>query len=238
MLISDDNSYAITATNGVFDLSTLPGSFDVSRVSNWVGATEANGKLTITDHSKVTYTYDCRNGQSVTFTLTVTHMHDHAWSADWSSDETAHWHDCTAAWCPITEDSEKDGYAEHSGGTATCRDRAICDDCKQPYGALAPHNHTNLQHFPARAATTTAEGNIEYWYCDGCGRYYSDKDGTTEIQKSDTVIEKLQDDPQKDKFSKLIKLVLRAVLICTVVVAVIGITAITAIFKIIINHIM
>ena len=124
------------------------------------------------------------------------------------------------------------------GGAATCTDRAICDDCKQPYGELAPHNHTNLQHFPANEATKEAEGNIEYWYCDACDRYYSDEDGTMEIQKSDTVIEKLKDDSQKEKYCELFRLILRAVLIYTVYAVVIGITAITTIFRIIINHIM
>ena len=188
VLISDDNSYAITATNGVFDLSTLPGSFDVSRVSSWVGATEENGKLTITDPSKVTYTYDCRNGQSVTFTLTVTHMHNHAWSADWSSDETAHWHDCTAAWCPITDNSEKDGYAEHSGGTATCTQKAVCDYCGNSYGDLAPHE---LTHKDAKDATAAETGNTEYWYCAVCNKYFSDENAANEIKLADTVISKL-----------------------------------------------
>ena len=134
--------------------------------------------------------------------------------------------------------SEHTETADCHGGAATCTDRAICDDCKQPYGELAPHNHTNLQHFPANEATKEAEGNIEYWYCDACDRYYSDEDGTMEIQKSDTVIEKLKDDSQKEKYCELFRLILRAVLIYTVYAVVIGITAITTIFRIIINHIM
>ena len=134
--------------------------------------------------------------------------------------------------------SEHTETADCHGGEATCKDRAICDDCKTAYGELAPHNHTNLQHFPAKEATKDAEGNIEYWYCDGCDRYYSDKDGTMEIQKADTVIEKLKDDSQKEKYCELFRLILRAVLIYTVYAVVIGITAITTIFRIIINHIM
>ena len=39
-------------------------------------------------------------------------------------------------------------------------------------------NHTDIQHFIAKAATCTTEGNIEYWYCSGCDNYYSDADGT------------------------------------------------------------
>ena len=79
------------------------------------------------------------------------------------------------------------------GGTANCRSRAVCEDCKTAYGAPDPDNHTNLRHFPAKAATKKAEGNIEYWYCDGCGRYFADEDGTKELQKADVVIEKLKD---------------------------------------------
>ena len=79
------------------------------------------------------------------------------------------------------------------GGTANCRSGAVCEDCKTAYGAPDPDNHTNLRHFPAKAATKKAEGNIEYWYCDGCGRYFADEDGTKELQKADVVIEKLKD---------------------------------------------
>ena len=40
--------------------------------------------------------------------------HQHIWSTDWASDETTHWHQCQTAECYITNDSQKDGYGEHS----------------------------------------------------------------------------------------------------------------------------
>ena len=83
---------------------------------------------------------------------------------------------------------------EHTGGKATCKDKAKCEVCGAEYGELDPKNHTNLKHFPAKAATKTTEGNIEYWYCEGCGKYFSDKDGTKEIKKADIVTAKLKDD--------------------------------------------
>ena len=83
---------------------------------------------------------------------------------------------------------------EHTGGKATCKDKAKCEVCGAEYGELDAKNHTNLKHFQATAATKTTEGNIEYWYCEGCGKYYSDKDGTKEIKKADTVTAKLKDD--------------------------------------------
>ena len=85
---------------------------------------------------------------------------------------------------------------DHTGGKATCKDKAKCEVCGAKYGELDPKNHTGLKHFPAKAATKTTEGNIEYWYCEGCGKYYSDKDGTKEVKKADTVTAKLKDDPK------------------------------------------
>ena len=85
---------------------------------------------------------------------------------------------------------------DHTGGKATCKDKAKCEVCGAEYGELDPKNHTGLKHFPAKAATKTTEGNIEYWYCEGCGKYFSDKDGTKEIKKADTVTAKLKDDPK------------------------------------------
>ena len=79
------------------------------------------------------------------------------------------------------------------GGTADCTHKAVCTVCGGEYGELDPKNHTNLKHFPATAATKTTEGNIEYWYCEGCGKYFSDKDATAtqEITKAQTVTAKL-----------------------------------------------
>lgn len=68
--------------------------------------------------------------------------HTHAWSGDWTINDTHHWHECTAAGCPITDDAGKDGYAAHTGGTATCAAKAVCDDCGSPYGQLTQHDFT------------------------------------------------------------------------------------------------
>ena len=80
---------------------------------------------------------------------------------------------------------------EHTGGTATCKDKAICEVCGESYGKLDPNNHANLKHIDAKAATKTSEGNIEYWYCDGCNKYYKDAKATQEITKAQTVTAKL-----------------------------------------------
>ncbi|MEI3575836.1 MAG: InlB B-repeat-containing protein [Acutalibacteraceae bacterium] len=79
----------------------------------------------------------------------------------------------------------------HTGGTATCTERAVCEVCGKAYGEPDPKNQTDLQHIPAKAATKTAGGNIEYWYCEDCGKYFADAAATKEIKQADTVTAKL-----------------------------------------------
>lgn len=82
----------------------------------------------------------------------------------------------------------------HSGGTATCHSKAICDACGSEYGEIDPDNHEKLRHFPAKAATTDAQGHIEYWYCVDCRRYYTDAAATKEVTGADILIAKLPSD--------------------------------------------
>ena len=109
------------------------------------------------------------------------------------------------------EDANKDHVCDlcgkvitnHIGGNKTCRDKAVCEVCGKSYGKLDPNNHTDLKHFPAKAATEDSEGNIEYWYCSGCNKYYRGKDGTKEIAKADTVTAKLPKSPPTGDNSNL-----------------------------------
>ena len=79
----------------------------------------------------------------------------------------------------------------HTGGTATCTEKAVCEVCGKAYGDLDGNHHANLKHIPAKAATRTAGGNIEYWYCEDCGKYFADAAATKEIKQADTVTAKL-----------------------------------------------
>ena len=227
----------------------------------------------------------------------------HSWKSDWTSDATHHWHECANDNCDVTDNSGKDGYAEHSGGTATCTEKAVCthcgqsygetnpvnhtgteqwtqtttthekkwnccntvsvpnenhewadgvcsecgyvclhedtdknhicdicgkttsehkdadnnhicdycnkkisdhsggtatciakavcEICKASYGSLDPNNHADLKHIDAKVATAAEEGNIEYWYCEGCKKYFSDAAAKTKITKAATVTAKL-----------------------------------------------
>ena len=71
-LSCNNNNYPITITNDRnYDLSDLPGTFDVNKASNWSGGTVSGNILTV-DHDKdsVTYTYDCGNRRTANFMLT------------------------------------------------------------------------------------------------------------------------------------------------------------------------
>lgn len=90
----------------------------------------------------------------------------------------------------------------HFGGTADCQTPAICSLCGVSYGKKNPNNHVNLTHVDAKAATAESAGNIEYWHCEKCGKYYSDAKAAHEITLEQTVIEKL---PGKEAINNLPK---------------------------------
>ena len=113
--------------------------------------------------------------------MTVTVNDGHTFGEWASNGDGTHSRECTVDGCKGVE------TMACSGGNATCTEKPICEICKGAYGELDPKNHTNLMHISAKAATEDAEGNIEYWYCGGCDKYYSDKDGINEIKKADTV---------------------------------------------------
>ena len=77
--------------------------------------------------------------------------------------------------------------AGHTGGTATCVSGAVCTVCRQAYGKKDAGNH-DLKHTAAKGSGFYAEGNIEYWQCRDCGKYFADAKAAKEITRADTVI--------------------------------------------------
>ena len=103
----------------------------------------------------------------------------------------------------------------HTGGTATCVEKPVCGVCGNAYGEPDPNNHTDLKHIPAKAATEDAEGNIEYWHCGGCGKYYADADADREITEGETVTPKLPKSPPTGDSRMWIALLLVSGGVCT-----------------------
>ena len=107
--------------------------------------------------------------------------HVHSYVGEWHYDAENHWKECACG--------DRGEATAHTGGIATCNVKAICDICGQPYGDFAAHE--DPQHVEAKAATYAAAGNIEYYYCATCEKYFSDAACTNEITAESTVIAKL-----------------------------------------------
>ena len=57
---------------------------------------------------------------------------------------------------------------KHSGGTATCKNKAICDVCGTAYGEVDPDNHTVTETRNYKAPTCGGEGYTGDIYCSMC----------------------------------------------------------------------
>ena len=181
--VTIDEKYIDTVTvNGTAVTPDENGSFVLSPA-------EGEQKIVVTDKA----------GNTAEMTVTVNDGHTFG---KWvSGGNGTHTRKCEVEGCNETETENC------SGGKATCRDKAICDYCAEPYGEPDKTNHSDLRHIEAKAATEETEGNTEYWYCEGCGKYYSDKAAAKEITKADTATAKLpktENRPQTGDSSNLI----------------------------------
>lgn len=174
------------------------------------------------------YTGDvcCSDCGAVIAAGTATEKKAHNYASVWSADENYHWKECLTDGCDSVS-----GTSAHSGGEATCTERAVCSVCGVEYGEIDADNHKhterrnvkaateneagytgdiyctdcgkmiqegttvpkldhthNMIAVPAKAADCTANGNIAYWHCSRCDKYYSDAQGIIEISLADTVI--------------------------------------------------
>ena len=129
-------------------------------------------------------------GNRTTVTVTINDGHTYG---EWQSNGNGmHIRYCTVAGCSGYEDGEC------TGGEATCTVKAECAYCGEEYGELDSSNH-NLVNTPAKDATVIETGNIEYWQCENCDKYFSDENGENEISLEDTVIQKLPPEIIKGK---------------------------------------
>lgn len=71
--------------------------------------------------------HDFSNGNCICGKEKPAVQHSHVWSQSWESNDTHHWHNCTASGCTITDNSQKDGYGEHdfSSGNCVCGKQAV-----------------------------------------------------------------------------------------------------------------
>ena len=164
----------VTINEKYVDTVTVNGTAVTLNENGGFTLAPANGeqKIIVTDKA----------GNTAEMTVTVNDGHTYG---DWvSNGDGTHTRQCTVDGCTGSETKDC------SGGMATCTEKAKCSACGAGYGDLNPAHHANPVNVPAKAATTSAEGNIEYWHCGGCGKYYKDAAAQEEIKQEDTVIAK------------------------------------------------
>ena len=192
--------------SGIEDGKTYCEAQTVTVDEKYVDTVTVNGTAVTLDENNSFTLAPADGGQKIIVTdkagntaeMTVTVNNGHTFGEWQSNGDGTHTRQCTVDGCTGSETKDC------SGGKATCKDKAVCEVCGKAYGELDPKNHTALKHIPAKAATEDAEGNIEYWYCSGCNQYYSDKDGTKEIKKANTVTAKLPKSPPTGDNSSLV----------------------------------
>ena len=81
----------------------------------------------------------------------------------WTTDETSHWKECQTVGCGNIIDK-----AAHSGGEATCVNKAICSVCKVEYGAVDSSNHKHTEVRDAKDATCCEQGYTGDTWCTDC----------------------------------------------------------------------
>ena len=212
--IEDGKTYCaaqtVTITEKYVDTVTVNGAAVTLDESGSFTLAPADGRQRIVVTDKA--------GNTAEMTVTVNDGHTYG---EWTSNgDGTHTRQCTADGCSGLETKDC------SGGKATCTERAVCEACGKAYGELNANNHANLKHIDAKAATKDTEGNVEYWYCSGCDKYYADADATKEIAKAATVTAKLPDEPRSPQTGDNSSLMLWFALLLVSGGAVIG-TAVT-----------
>ena len=116
MVNPSDNTQAIVYIN-MNDISHvhIPGDWEFNETHHWHKCTasgcDAGADVSrLPDYSEHSFV----NG------LCTCGAHQHNWSAEWSVNETHHWHECSATGCTATDNSGKDGYAVHDFTAGAC----------------------------------------------------------------------------------------------------------------------
>lgn len=89
-------------------------------------------------------------------------------SNTWQSDAHRHWKKCSR--CKAAGKK-----TQHTGGTATCKDRAVCTTCSKAYGTLDGKHHVGGTEIRDMVEPTTKKaGHTGNSYCKGCNTKLSD----------------------------------------------------------------
>ena len=197
-----NNRYQIAVdADGIYDLSQLPGGFDVSKTSDWTNG-ELNGtKLKVTPGSTtVTYKYNTGSAPHTgrrTFNLDV-HWHNY----QWQHDGTKHWRECTTANCPGLT-AEQVAKTTHDYTDATDPDCNTCGYVRSMYTVTTGENVTAELEDKVLDAPVAADTKVHLTATVPEGQHFT---GWTvkvggEEQKADTFLTPDKNDPTKATFT-------------------------------------
>lgn len=201
-IYTSNNHYQIAVdADGIYDLSQLPGGFDVSKTSDWTNG-ELNGtKLKVTPGSTtVTYKYNTGSAPHTgrrTFNLDV-HWHNY----QWQHDGTKHWRECTTANCPgLTR--EQRAEAPHVYDNAKDKDCNTCGYVRPLYTVTTGENVTAKLEDEVLNAPVAADTKVHLTATVPEGQHFigwTVKVGDEE-QKADTFLTPDKNDPTKATFT-------------------------------------
>ena len=77
---------------------------------------------------------------------------------------------CTACGTVTVAQTLVPATGNHTGGTATCKSKAVCTVCEKEYGSLNANSHKNITTLKAVAATCTRTGKTEGKKCSDCSK--------------------------------------------------------------------
>ena len=121
----------------------------------WVNGKEAEATLDYDTFLSVEYTFPA------TGKIPPTHTHEYM---DWAWNSGQHYKNCTGC--------DEIFFAEsHKGGVATCVENGKCTVCGYVMASRVPHEH-DMQPCTAVAASCTRNGNLAYYVCNSCGKWY------------------------------------------------------------------
>ena len=140
-IYTSNNHYQIAVdADGIYDLSQLPGNFDVNKTSDWTNGERNETKLKVTPgRTKVTYNYNTGSTPHTglrTFNLDV-HWHNYRWKHD----GTKHWRECTTANCPGLT-AEQVAKTTHDYTDAKDKDCNTCGYVRPLYTVTTGENVT------------------------------------------------------------------------------------------------
>lgn len=201
-IYTSNNLYQIAVdADGIYDLSQLPGNFDVSKTSDWTNGERNGTELKVTPGSTtVTYKYNTGSAPHTgrrPFNLDV-HWHKY----QWQHDDTKHWRECTTANCPGLT-AEQVAKTTHDYTDATDPDCNTCGYVRSMYTVTTGENVTAELEDKVLDATVAADTKVHLTATVPEGQHFigwTVKVGDEE-QKADTFLTPDKNDPTKATFT-------------------------------------